>query len=1426
MATLTLSTITGTVLVNSSTVAGVITLPSIQELPGRGLVVIPSAYASTITLLPGASQEFQTGNIRQLADSNDIAHVVGGRDGKWYELQGGLFPHVGITSSISTQVILTESTITSQLSTPIQAQIQTQGLLPPFTPLQIPGLFQWLDANDTSSVSPNYVSSITNATNQVFVWQDKSPMKNDCFLYPGTSPLIWDNGVLNGDGSRSVKTYKQIPFPTEAFTLFIAANHFSDGGLNASFEGIPENTLFIGMSNNTASVAGGNTTIWNTSSFTVIPDESIANTWKLLECQASNGFFKPFVNGYPKQATPFTISSFSEWAIGGYTPTGGRFYGDIGEIILFSTAISEADRERVEAYLATKWSITGLPSNNPNIPVVASAPFTLPTFSPSTLSSLFFWASAEDLQDLPDGAPVYCWSNRMDLTFSASTLAAPWYSKTNKALYFDRQYRALKLDKTRLPAGSNPYHIVAVATATSNDLGAVFGYGNYETTNETTALRFNNLNTIYSFWWDNDISIGVTPSFDSPNILATGTSLTASLSETRRVISWNGYNWGSDGPGTHALQSLCNAEIGNAYYNANTYRGSLFNGYIHEFFLFSNALSVSDQESLNGYLAKKYKIQYKLPTVHPDYIPLSSVSQTLSFSPSSISSLTLWLDARDPFANGTLPQDNARVFQWSDKSGKSNHATAPLSNVAPFYGTAPRYNASCNSIRFYSDSNASRNYIETTWYRLPNETLPYLNNPYTIFFVGSYSADKQEPEQANSILTGGTMYTATAKFFLSMGAPTWTVHGYIDDGTTALFYGTPQPNSNTLFGFSFEGNTRYVDAYTNAYMNGVLMAKTPSITYVAQQSFSNFLGRYGNFQGINNQFDGNLQEVLVFQSLLTPQDRQRVEGYLAHKWNLQLPNGHPYRATAPTSTAPVLPSTFVPSDFPGLKVWLDATDSNTLTLTTSTIQQWQDKSPCSTLFFIPQDPGTELQISTSVLFNQPMAAFNQFTFLYTSTLSSMNVIPYSYFMVSKQMAGGTSNGILSFSHNGCNDSYTTAYTFETEIQRQYQNNTLFMATTANPWGIYEAIETTRANQNFGYGPYRINGGFSNSIATTSAPDFNVPFSTLCIGARLLSNTIVTGSNFGANFYMGEFLLYGTDLPLHTAQQVEGYLAWKWGLENSLPTFHPWRNSPPSYLPRPPFTPLQLGAPTCWFDASQPTTIFSDSNATTPITNNQAVQAWLSRSNAGFSTIQDTPSYTPLYLSNALSNRPGVVFAAEQTLYAETASIGALSNSTQMSIYTVITISQSNADFIPVSQWYTHLGVQTAPQRYVGVTRANSQVAVYANDAFAFATGQPCPPPNTTFILGFTSAFPLDLGTLITQSNSFSFGPFNFISQGTMDFLLGYPGPGVATGIIHEVITYPKALAPPDQRRLEGYLAWKWGLQADLPAGHPYKSKAP
>jgi Putative phage tail protein len=95
---------------------------------------------------------------------------------------------------------------------------------------------------------------------------------------------------------------------------------------------------------------------------------------------------------------------------------------------------------------------------------------------------------------------------------------------------------------------------------------------------------------------------------------------------------------------------------------------------------------------------------------------------------------------------------------------------------------------------------------------------------------------------------------------------------------------------------------------------------------------------------------------------------------------------------------------------------------------------------------------------------------------------------------------------------------------------------------------------------------------------------------------------------------------------------------------------------------------------------------------------------------------------------------------------------------------------------------------------------------------------------------------------ITEVTSES-GDWNYYINGTLFFnnpsnAFGLPGGadnarvgaggGTAnwSGWIAEVILYSEVLSEADRQRVEGYLAWKWGLASVLPIGHPYKLTPP
>ena len=84
---------------------------------------------------------------------------------------------------------------------------------------------------------------------------------------------------------------------------------------------------------------------------------------------------------------------------------------------------------------------------------------------------------------------------------------------------------------------------------------------------------------------------------------------------------------------------------------------------------------------------------------------------------------------------------------------------------------------------------------------------------------------------------------------------------------------------------------------------------------------------------------------------------------------------------------------------------------------------------------------------------------------------------------------------------------------------------------------------------------------------------------------------------------------------------------------------------------------------------------------------------------------------------------------------------------------------------------------------------------------------------------------LGLSTLFT--NGTSRGTVAGKSVGNTGLEIGARGDSNTWGgYLGEVLLYTSPLATLDRQKIEGYLAWKWGLQTDLPVGHPYLTAAP
>jgi len=100
--------------------------------------------------------------------------------------------------------------------------------------------------------------------------------------------------------------------------------------------------------------------------------------------------------------------------------------------------------------------------------------------------------------------------------------------------------------------------------------------------------------------------------------------------------------------------------------------------------------------------------------------------------------------------------------------------------------------------------------------------------------------------------------------------------------------------------------------------------------------------------------------------------------------------------------------------------------------------------------------------------------------------------------------------------------------------------------------------------------YSINGSqrtSCGSAASGTLPAGNNPYFT---GTSIVPTTpervLLNGSTGGANSGISafaEFLHYNISLSPEQRQKIEGYLSWKWGLQNNLPTYHPYYKFAPS-----------------------------------------------------------------------------------------------------------------------------------------------------------------------------------------------------------------------------------------------------------------------
>ena len=110
-----------------------------------------------------------------------------------------------------------------------------------------------------------------------------------------------------------------------------------------------------------------------------------------------------------------------------------------------------------------------------------------------------------------------------------------------------------------------------------------------------------------------------------------------------------------------------------------------------------------------------------------------------------------------------------------------------------------------------------------------------------------------------------------------------------------------------------------------------------------------------------------------------------------------------------------------------------------------------------------------------------------------------------------------------------------------------------------------------------------------------------------------------------------------------------------------------------------------------------------------------------------------------------------------------------------------------------------------------------------SDGAVFVTGSNAAPSDSTFLFSGTAVAGATSDLSLNGSTSGS-GAAPSVTF-SANFLLGAADPDTGDpflGTLNEIVFYNVLPSAPDRRRIEGYLAWKWGFVGSLPVTHPYR----
>lgn len=992
-----------------------------------------------------------------------------------------------------------------------------------FSPSNIPGLALWYDFSDRSTFDLSGDYQIIRVRDKSGTGRHGTPSNgtDSYWVYDGVSKSAARSSVLNG---ANLILDVSLNASTNFFSAVVA---FSGGGLgNTSHILAPREAGGVAFrwNSNTGYAAGTTATVRATAGSVVDPwPISIGSYTGGTNLRvAGNGNLTGDVGDV---LAPPAVRNGIELMVG--SSIGGRNYGLIYEILVFSNVLTDSERGAVENYLANKWM-------KPDPPPTISAP--------TDISGCNLWldvsGGASNFTFASGTSNIVKWIDKSPMGYDVSTSGTTLYP-----LWQDvSEYVSFGSFPTMISARPEPSNgtetgfIVGIRVSQAANRGlisasSVLGpWRQVSSGGGTYNIRLNNANPAI-------------PQFDPV--------ADSQIHEKQLPLEFcwrlKGKEWFARVAGQTALykapplwtdvSATGRTSIGPA---AHLYK---------EVVLYDRALSFDEISNVSAYLTRKWNLS-NIKTFDTQPSVNRELASTPSFTrpyqiPYDIANCLMWLDAKD---RDTLVLDaSSNVLMWYDKSGWQNDVSAGSSR--PTYSNETLiFNSNFMTVRNpYTGSG-------NNWRLNPALPMRY----HTLIAL-------HKPLVTDASNTGNTglidfSYGYGSTPLCNVSFPTMdgtTPRGYVSSSPTGVLRTDSTFRENSL---STEYNIITASIQSNRYTiyrNGIVQRDASgfsgaNVTFNGSTVVTS-IGRWGKSNA--NFYQGEVKEIMIFDRSISPFMVAQVEYYLAKKWDLTslLPSNHLGFSNAFPMTIAISPPALEE-----IMLWVDATTyaseySNNATITTN----WSNRAAF---------PSTVVPAGTPKFLSnawQGRPAIDMTSGAFTTTFRSDAVLAgweHQTFMVVSYNteSPATNRSALFFRASATTNPKHTVLQIrasDTSLTSVVTNAAGTVAGTAvvgrPPVSAGTPFIFEIGAGGAGLGGWSTNGSvFSNSLGFTLLT--GSPYGWAGIGCDSGSNTTATWN--GNIHEIVTFAKWADRFDNQFRFQMRSYLARKWGILGSMPTY--------------------------------------------------------------------------------------------------------------------------------------------------------------------------------------------------------------------------------------------------------------------------------